>query len=430
MREHWTLGVYAAKWTALTLVLAAVVGSVVAWFLLALDWATAAREAHPWLLYTLPLSGVAVAALYHWFGQSVESGNNLIVEEIHEPGAGVPGRMAPLIFLGTIATHLSGGSAGREGTAIQMGGGLGSFLSQFVPLGPQDRRTALMAGVAGGFGAVFGTPLAGAVFAMEVLAVGRMNYDAILPCLTSALFSDWICRAWGVGHTDFHFVRVVPLHFDALLVLKIAVAGVGFGLASAFYAELAHETHRLFQKIRMPLLRPVVGAAGVIVLVFLTGTRDYLGLGVTSPDPGAVTIFSSFMPNGAHAWSWFWKMIFTAVTLGSGFKGGEVTPLFYIGASLGNTLSRFLAAPPQLFAALGFVGVFAGATNTPLACTIMGVELFGAEFVVPLAVVCIVAYVFSGHSGVYLSQRIGVSKTGGAPRDSSLRAARERRSKK
>lgn len=427
LREHLALGAYAAKWLALTLAMSTAIGSVVAWFLLALDWATATRVASPWLLYLLPVSGAVVGALYHFFGKDAEGGSNLIVEEIHEPGAGVPGQMAPLVFFGTVATHLCGGSAGREGTAVQMGGSLAGVFAKKLRLRPEDRRTALMAGVAGGFGAVFGTPLAGAVFAMEVLAIGSMSYDAILPCLTAGLFSDWICRAWGVHHTDYHIAGLAPSQFDAPLALKVAVAAVGFGLASALYAELAHGLHRLFHRVRTPMLRPILGGGLVIALVYLVGTRDFLGLGVTSSNPDAVTILSSFREGGAHAWSWFWKMIFTSVTLGSGFKGGEVTPIFYIGAALGNAFSRLLSAPAGFFAALGFVGVFAGATNTPLACTIMGVELFGSELVVPLAVACFVSYLFSGHSGIYLSQRIGISKTGTAAPESSLRSARDKR---
>jgi H+/Cl- antiporter ClcA len=286
-----------------------------------------------------------------------------------------------------------------------MGGSVAGVFAKAASLRPEDRRTALMAGVAGGFGAVFGTPLAGAVFAAEILAVGTIRYDSLVPCLTAGLFSDWICRLWGARHTDYRIAGLAPEHFDAVLACKVAAATVAFGLAAALYVELAHALHRLFERIRSPLLRPVLGAAAVITLVYVLGTRDFLGLGVSSTDPNAVTILASFRDGGAHAWSWLWKMIFTALTLGSGFKGGEVTPLFYIGATLGNSLAHLLSAPVGLFAALGFVAVFAGATNTPLACTIMGVELFGSELLVPLAVACFVAYLFSGRAGLYLAQR-------------------------
>ena len=415
LREHLTLGAYTLKWLLISTLISLAVGSVSAWFLIALGWATRVREATPWLLYCLPAAGVLVAALYHYLGKSAEGGSDLIVDEIHEPGAGVPSRMTPLIFAGTVLTHLCGGSAGREGTAVQMGGSLASLFSRALKLGPEDRRTALMAGVAGGFGAVFGTPLAGAVFAMEVLVIGSLRYDSILPCLIASLVSHWVCRAWGVHHAEYHIRSIATAGGGGFVILKVAIAGICFGLASTFFSELTHGMQSLFQRIRHPVIRPIFGAVAVIALTRLLGTRDYLGLGVSSSDPGAVTILSSFGSEGAHAWSWWWKSVFTALTLGSGFKGGEVTPLFYIGATLGNVLSGLMSAPVSLFAALGFVAVFAGATYTPLACSIMGVELFGAEHVVPLAVACFVSYLFSGHSGIYLSQRVGSPKHGRGP---------------
>jgi H+/Cl- antiporter ClcA len=212
-----------------------------------------------------------------------------------------------------------------------------------------------------------------------------------------------------------------------VLLGKVAVAGMLFGLTSVLFAELVHGLHHLFRDtIRWPLLRPAIGGLIVIGLVHLLGTRDYLGLGVSSPDPKSITILSCFHAGGAGTWSWLWKIVFTAVTLSSGFKGGEVTPLFFIGAALGNLLAWLFGAPVDLFAALGFVAVFAGATNTPLACTVMAIELFGGEFTLYFAVACVVAYLFSGHSGIYLSQRIGTPKltTPDGATEMSLRDAR------
>ncbi len=276
-----------------------------------------------------------------------------------------------------------------------------------------------MAGVAAGFGAVFGTPLAGAIFAMEVVAIGRMNYEAIIPCLIASILGDRVCSAWGIHHVPYsiaYLFRQPGFHempeLDWLLATKVAIAAVAFGLASVLFAELTHALTHVFKKIPSPLLRPIVGGAIIIALAFLVG-RDYLGLGVTAPKGWPdVTILSCFTPAGATAWSWWWKIAFTAVTLASGFKGGEVTPLFFIGAALGNCLAHLLGAPVDLFAGLGFVAVFAGATNTPLACTLMGVELFGSGALVYLAIACFLAYLFSGHSGVYLSQRIAIGKGG------------------
>ncbi len=401
------------KATVMAIPLGIMAGTAVAFFLWSLDVVTQIRFEHPWLLYLLPLAGVLVGYIYHRWGKTVEGGNNLIMEQIHEPGGGVPARMAPLVLMGTLVTHLFGGSAGREGTAVQMGGSIAGAWARYLKLVDDDLRILLMAGIAAGFGAVFGTPLAGAVFAMEVLVIRQFKYEALLPCLVAAVVGDWSCHAWGVGHTQYQigFNSVGLFKVDPVLLAKVALAAVAFGLVSAFFAEFSHRMHALFkQHINSPLLRPAVGGVAVILLTLLLGTHDYLGLGVSSPDPDAITIVSFFHSSEVHPWSWWWKIVFTVVTLACGFKGGEVTPLFFIGAALGNALSGVLGVPPDLFAALGFVAVFAGATNTPLACTIMGIELFGADHVVYLATACFVAYLFSGHSGIYLSQRIGMAK--------------------
>ena len=400
------------RWTLILVPMAALVGTLCAAFLWTLDAATQARFDHPWLLYGLPIGGAAVAWLYHHAGRTVEAGNNLIVEQIHEPGGGVPLRMAPLVFIGTIVTHLFGGSAGREGTAVQLGGSLASAIAARVRLDDAGIRVLLMAGVAAGFGAVFGTPLAGAVFALEVLALGRIEYGSIVPCLLAALVGDWTCHAWGIHHTGYHIADAVSggLANEPLLLVKVTIAGVAFGLAGLAFAEANHSLGALLKR-RIPYgpLRAAAGGLMVIALVWIVGTRGYLGLGVWSAIPGDPTI-AGFFTGPADRWSWALKMLFTVVTLSAGFKGGEVTPLFFIGAALGNALGWLLGAPLDLFAGLGFVAVFAGAANTPLACTIMGIELFGAVHAVPIAVACFVAYICSGHNGIYLSQRIAVPK--------------------
>jgi len=418
------------RWALALMPMAMAVGTLCAAFLWSLDAATRARFDHPWLLFLLPLGGGTVGWLYHRLGRSVEGGNNLIVEQIHEPGGGVPLRMAPLIFLGTVVTHLLGGSAGREGTAVQLGGSLASAAARLFRLDAPSMRILLTAGIAAGFGAVFGTPLAGAVFALEVLAVGRAEYTALLPCLIAALVGDWTCHAWGIRHP------IYPIHTplenagallaEPLLLGKAAIAGIAFGLAGLVFAEANHTLGGWLKRaVPYSPARPVIGGLVVIGLVYLLGTRAYLGLGVWSAIPGDPTILG-FFGTAIDPWSWALKLLFTVVTLSAGYKGGEVTPLFFIGAALGNALSGLLHAPTGLFAGLGFVAVFAGAANTPLACTIMGVELFGGAYAVPVAVACFVAYLCSGHSGIYLSQRIAVPKHGGSPipPDATLRDAR------
>lgn len=412
-RDLLNLVGYLLKWFSLCVPLAGAVGTACALFLWLLELATAAQWSEPRLLFLLPFAGMLIAGIYHWLGKVAEAGSNLIVDEIHEPGGGVPARMAPLILISTIITHLFGGSAGREGTAVQMGGSMAAEVSRWLKLSRVDNRTLLMTGIAAGFGGVFGTPVAGAVFALEVIAMGRITHEAIVPCLIASIVGDWSCSAWGIHHTNYHQVIATHSMNSWILLGKVALAAVAFGLASQFFAELTHEVQKQFKRwVKNPLFRPALGGVLVIALVYALGTRDFLGLGVyTKPgEPGGVSIVSSFHADGAHPFSWWWKILFTAITLGSGFKGGEVTPLFFIGATLGNSLSMLLGAPTDLFAALGFVAVFAGATNTPIACTIMGIELFGGEHTVYIAAACFLAYLFSGHSGIYLSQRIATPK--------------------
>lgn len=406
-------------WTALVIPVSVVTGSLVALFLWLLELATAIRWNNLWLIFLLPLAGILIILLYKYYGKNADAGNNLIMEEIHKPGGGVPARMAPLVLCSTIITHLFGGSAGREGTAVQMGGSISSLFSRLYKLKHREKKMLLLCGMAAGFGAVFGTPIAGTIFAMEVLALGRIKYDALIPCFIASMLADITCSAYGIRHTHYTIAFLVAvkdnkwlphLSFDFLLLVKVIAAGVAFGLASYLFAETSHAIKDVCNKfIRIKWLIPVIGSALIVGISYALGTFDYLGLGVTNPS-GGVSIVSAFSPGGAHTWSWLWKLLLTAITLSTGFKGGEVTPLFFIGAALGNTLATLSGAPVDLFAGLGFIAVFAGATNTPLACTLMGVELFGSNNVIYYAVACFTAYYFSAHTGIYGSQRLAVSK--------------------
>jgi H+/Cl- antiporter ClcA len=417
--KSYTILHYIIRWVLITIPVAVAIGSMVAQFLWLLNWAIHYRFAHKWLLYLLPAAGVLIHFLYKLYGQSAERGNNLIIDEIHEPGAGVPRRMAPLILLTTVITHLFGGSAGREGTAVQIGGSIANMLGTWFKLNAPDKRVILTAGVAAGFGAVFGTPLAGAVFAMEVLMVGRIQYNALLPCLVAGLVGDATVAAWGVHHTHYNISYVAVgqniyghhLAINFWLLLKVILASICFGLAAYAFASTAHGVKSIANRlIKTSWMIPVCGGLIIILLTFLIGKPDYLSLGVDPEYPGAITVVSAFQQGGAHVLSWFWKLVYTCITLGTGFKGGEVTPLFYIGATLGNTLANLLNAPVSLFAALGFIAVFSGATNTPLACTLMGIELFGSEHALLFAVACFVAYYCSGKTSIYSAQRPGGGK--------------------
>ncbi|MGC4015561.1 MAG: voltage-gated chloride channel family protein [Luteolibacter sp.] len=405
------------RWFLWLVPMAMVVGSACAFFLWSLDAVTRLRFEHPWLLFLLPIAGAWMVWLYKRYGGTAGGGNNLILEQIHEPGGGVPKRMAPLILVATVLTHLCGGSAGREGTAVQMGGSIAGGFAKLFRLDKAALRILLMAGVAAGFGAVFGTPLAGAVFALEVLVIGRVQYEALVPCLAAALIGNWTCMAWGATHTHYHvmFGEFANLpgqgfQFDPVLLAKVLAAAVLFGLCGSVFAKSCHLLERLYKCLcPNPLWRPVISGVIVIALVYLLGTREYLGLGVLAEHPGDVTL-PAFFDGRIFAWAWFWKLVFTVITLSAGFKGGEVTPLFFIGAGLGNALSGLMGAPTDLFAALGFVAMFAAAANTPLACTLLGIELFGAPNAIYLAIACFVAYASSGHAGIYKAQRIGVPK--------------------
>ena len=422
--EHLFILSHLFRWTLLVIPVALVAGSLVALFLWLLDWAIHFRFEHPWLLYGLPLAGVVIYFLYKFWGKGSEAGNNLIMDEIHAPGGGVPFRMAPLVLITTVITHLFGGSAGREGTAVQIGGSIANFFASRFKLSREDISMLLKAGVAAGFGAVFGTPITGAIFALEVLALGRIRHDALLPCFIASVLADIVCSAWGIHHTVYHIDFVSTgvhyfkyIDFDFLLLAKVVIAGLLFGLAGYAFAEVSHNIKNYSNRwIKTKWLIPVVGGLLIIGLTWALGTQDYLSLGVAAQTPQSVTIPSCFHAGGATPLSWFWKLLFTAITLGMGFKGGEVTPLFFIGAALGNTIATLTGAPVDLMAGLGFIAVFAGATNTPIACTLMGVELFGAGNVLYYAVACFTAYYFSGHSGIYHAQRVGTPKVAGLVR--------------
>lgn len=395
-------------WLPVAVVVGVMAGSASALLLVSLNLATSLREAHPWLLWLLGPVGGLVGLLYRHLGSSVEAGNNLILEQVHHPSETIRLRMTPLILLGTFLTHLFGGSAGREGTAIQTGASLADQLARPLRMDARRRRVLLMSGISAGFGSVFGTPLAGAVFGMEVLAVGQVSYEAVLPCFLASFVGDLVTHAWGVHHTVYR-VAETPVLTPGRLCLAM-LAGVAFGLIAMAFAQLTHAIVRWSKRaIGYGPLRPVLGGVAVTAAAFGLGLRHterYLGLGV----PTIVAAFHTRLP----PYDFAAKLVFTAVTLGTGFKGGEVTPLFYIGATAGNALARLIPLPPSLLAGMGFVAVFAGAANTPIASTLMAVELFGGETGAYAGLACVVAYLFSGRTGIYHAQRSGVGKwTGG-----------------
>jgi H+/Cl- antiporter ClcA len=391
-----------ARQLARGLLLAALAGLLAGFasaiFLVALDFVTQLRETNQWIIAFLPLVGFGIGYMYYHYGANSFRGNNLLLETLYHGKEPIPLRMTPLVFLGTILTHLFGGSAGREGTAVQMGGSLADQLTKWFSLGKSDRRVIIICGVAGGFASVFGTPLAGAIFALEWMLVRKISLRSIPPAFLAAFVADWVCgQALSVGHTEYA-IPDVPAHTLSNLGWVLP-AGIAFGLAARLFAETGHAVSTIFNRtISYPPLRPLVGGILVALVVYLSGSTTYIGLGI----PRIVEAFETPLP----WYDWLAKTGLTGLTVGAGFKGGEVTPLFFTGATLGNALAAWIPLPLTLLAGMGFVGVFSGATNTPMACTVMGMELFGYEAGVFLGLACLIAYGFSGRRSIYSSQNL------------------------
>lgn len=398
--EQIPLLFYLVKWLFISAIVGILAGSASALFLVSLDWVTGWRENNLWIIAFLPLGGLIIGLVYHYWGSDVVKGNNQLLEEFHSPKQVIPIKMAPMVLFGTLATHLFGGSAGREGTAVQMGAAIADQFTHIFRFKPKDRKILIIIGISAGFASVFGTPLAGAVFALEVLVLGRMRYEAILPSLLTAVIADYTCTAWNVAHTQYNIPTVpglTPQNF-----LWSILAGIIFGLTAMLFSRSTHFWSGLFKsKISYAPFRPLIGGAIIAAAVWYIGTR-YIGLGV----PIIVSAFSEDL----NSYDFLLKLLFTSFTIGAGFKGGEVTPLFFIGATLGNALVWFVPLPVALLAGMGFAAVFSGATNTPIACTLMGIELFGAESALYIAIACVVSYFFSGHTGIYSSQIVGSPK--------------------
>lgn len=373
-------------------------------FLLLLDRATDFRERHEVIVYALPFAGLVLGLVYERWGGPIKGGNDLVIDTIHDARPQLPLRMAPMVLVGTVLTHLFGGSAGREGTAVQMGASLADALAHRVGAREHLRRVAVAAGIAGGFGSVFGTPIAGAIFGLEVFAIGRIELRALVPALLASVVGDWVTRRLGVVHTAYPQVPYVPL--GVLVVAKLVLVGGAMALATVAFVELTHRLKAILAARipRLPL-RMFSGGCAVVALWWLVGTSDYLGLGV----PAIVRAFHD--PNLA-SYAFALKIVFTAITLASGFLGGEVTPLFFVGATLGSVLARLLGLPLELGAAVGLGAVFGAAANTPIALSIMVVELCGTSVAPHVLLVTFIAFVLAGHRGIYPSQRVHLTKRG------------------
>lgn len=392
-------------WLALGTAIGVLCGCASAAFLALLDLATHFREQHPPIIYALPVAGLVIGAIYERLGRAIAAGNNLVIDTIHEGGPQIPMRMAPLVLLGTVLTHLFGGSAGREGTAVQMGATLADALSHRLRLSPSIRRQLLVAGVAGGFGSVFGTPIAGVIFGLEFVVLGRLDFRALVPALVSAAVGDEVTRRLGIVHTHYPTLAALPL--STLLFGKWLVFAVAVALTTILFIELQTLIRRQATSLvpRLPL-RMAIGGSVLVVAYHLLGTPIYQGLGVP-------TIVRAFHDPSLAPSTFALKALLTAITLGTGFLGGEVTPLFFVGAALGNVLARLLGLPLELAVGVGLAAVFAAASNAPLALSVMAIELLGDKALPHVVIVCVIAYLLTGHRSIYAAQRVVRFKLGG-----------------
>jgi H+/Cl- antiporter ClcA len=386
------------KWLVLAFFIGALSGLASGFFLYSLEFVTNFREGNNWIIWLLPFGGLIIGYGYHVYGKEVVKGNNLIFEEYAEPKKSIPLKMMPLVLFGTLITHLFGGSAGREGTAVQMGATIADQFTKWFPLSNEDRKIILICGISAGFASVFGTPLAGAIFAIEVLFFSKINYKSIYPSFLVAYIAYFTVEFLPVHHT-YYTISFVP-NISLQNLFWAFLVGIPFGLTAMLFSRTTQWWGEIFSKyIVFPPLRPFLGGIIIAVAVFLMGTTKFIGLGIP-------TILDSFETKQL-VFVFLLKILFTGFTLGAGFKGGEVTPLFFVGATLGSFLSLYIPLPTALLAGMGFVAVFSGATHTPIACTVMGMELFGLECGLFIGIACLVSYLFSGTIGIYSTQIIG-----------------------
>ena len=389
------------KWIFICVMIGVFSGCASAFFLVSLEWVTQYREHHNWIIWLLPIGGLCIGLLYHFYGSEVVKGNNLLLEEYENPKKTIPLKMAPMVLVSTLITHLFGGSAGREGTAVQMSGAIADQFTGVFKLNNSDRKTLIILGISAGFASVFGTPLAGALFALEVLYFSKITYKSIVLSFITAYIAYFTVEFWHVKHTHYSIPNVPQL--TIINFSWIIVAGVLFGLTAMLFSRSTHLWGKLFSKyIKDAPLRPFIGGLILVIAIYFIGTTKYIGLGI----PSIVESFST-----TNQWyDFLLKILFTGFTLGAGFKGGEVTPLFFVGATLGSVLSIYIPLPIALLAGMGFVAVFSGATHTPIACTVMGMELFGIESGLFIGIACVVAYYSSGSVGIYNSQIVKGAK--------------------
>lgn len=390
------------KWLALATVIGLTVGVISGLFGYCLAYVTNLRLAQPKLLYLLPFGAVAIVGLYQLILHKKDPGTNLVLSAIHSDDH-IPLRMAPLIFVSTIITHLAGGSAGREGAALQLGGSIGNAFGTYLGLkSKEDRNMVIMCGMSAAFSALFGTPMAAAIFSMEVVSVGIMHYAALLPCAVSALIARAIALyVFGIQAPSYDILKVPS--FTLLSAVEISIFALLCGVLSIIFCILLHQSGRLSQKLfKNPYIRAFVGGCTILVLTLLVGNQTYNGTGTS--------MIQQCINGEIHSAAFLIKMIFTAITLACGYKGGEIIPTFFIGSSFGCMFGNLLGFSPSLCAAVGMGALFCGVTNCPITSLLICFELFGFE-ATPFFLLAIgFSYMVSGYYGLYSSQKIVYSK--------------------
>ena len=389
-----------ARWIVFSLNVGIVVGLCGAVFSMGLSFVTIIRGQNPWLLYLLPFGGLAIVALYHLLRDSNDTGTNLVISAIHS-GDKLPYQMAPLIFISTLITHLFGGSAGREGAALQLGGSLGNALGHLFHFDDKDKNIMIMCGMSAAFAALFKTPMAAAVFSLEMITVGVMHYSALLPCVISALVADGISGMFGLTAETF-VIPVIPAFRIKTAVIVIVLAIISSFLSIGFCVSL-HTVEKLYKKyFKNPYLRVFVGGCIIIALTLAVGSQEYNGTGMA-------IIEKCF--EGEVVWEAFLlKLLFTAVTIGAGYKGGEIVPAFCTGAAFGCLFGTLIGFNPELCAAVGMIALFCGVTNCPISSLLIAFEMFGYDAMPYFLLTIAFSYMFSGYFGLYHTQRIVYSK--------------------
>ena len=388
------------KWIIFAALAGGVIGLVAAAFYYGLQTVTDFRQAHPWVIFLLPAGGLAIVGLYHLFHDEKDAGTNLVLSAIHSNDK-LPLRMAPLIFISTLITHLFGGSAGREGAALQLGGSIGNGLGKLFRFDDKDQHIMIMCGMSAAFSALFGTPMAAAIFSMEVVSVGIMQYAALVPCVIAALTGYGIATTLGIVPESFS-LGTLPA-FTPKTAVIIGILAVICAFLSILFCTILHNAERFYKQFfKNPYLRVAVGGGIVIVLTLLVGNQDYSGAGIN--------IIAQCIAGEVVPLAFLLKMIFTAATLGAGYKGGEIVPSFFVGAAFGCLFGNMIGLSPALCAAVGMSAVFCGVTNSPITSLLICFELFGFEGMPYYLLSIALSYMLSGYYGLYSSQKIIYSK--------------------